>query len=230
MTHIVPISLPIRFQAIRVPVQWKCEMTSEPWIKTLPPDDNDKFLFYAEAVEGAARTYDPWELRDEFIRLRPAHGPKLLLQFLDKVGMFDKPELEDADENPHILGGGYSVKVGVIRHDFRSQARRDYGHFWDMQHSLVRAMRSRTSGIFDAPELPLRFRRGRRECYAEITATTFMDAVITTIEIRSSSRSQVPEMCPPRLRDCFFSYGSPVAQVLPVVLRSSGVSSEATTE
>jgi hypothetical protein len=164
-------------------VQWKCEVASEPWIKTIPPDENDKYLFYAEAIEGAAHAYDPWELRDEFLRLRPAHGPKLLLEFLDKVGMFDKPELEDADENPHILGGGYSVKLGAIEHDFRSQARRDYGHFWEMQHLFVEAMRSRTSRLFDAHELPLRFRRGRRECYAEITATTFIEAVITTIKI-----------------------------------------------
>jgi hypothetical protein len=165
-------------------VQWKCEVTSEPWINTVPPDENDKLVFYAEAIGGAPKAYDAWELRAEFLRLRPeADGPKLLLEFLDKVGMFDKPEPEDADENPHILGGGYSVKFEGIRLDFRSQPRRDYWHFWEMQRIFAEEMRSRTSRQFDAYELPLRFRRGRRGSYAEIAATSFMQAVITTIKI-----------------------------------------------
>src|SRR4051812_4644402 len=74
---LIPTNLPVFFQCLRFPVKWA-------WLKL-----SDGLGYVAPHVDRAqyATTFDPWEKRSEFLRLRPGNTDKLLT-FLNSVGVF----------------------------------------------------------------------------------------------------------------------------------------------
>jgi hypothetical protein len=182
MAHLVPVSLPIRLQCLRVPVSWSYKGVDVPLLGPGYQEGPDAYTFQAYIAKGEPSTYDPWEMRDEFFRLQSGGGPDKLLQFLNKTGLFDKAAPEDIAFSPKITDE-YGVEHKHLTFWVRDQPRRDYAYFWDMRALLCQSMLSQKDDLLRNFDFSVRFVRAKSVSYFLLTTVSLLEAVAASIQI-----------------------------------------------
>jgi hypothetical protein len=179
MAQVIPLTLPIKLQCLRMPVQWECRRTGVK-IRTGKKEIEDD-AFRAEFVEGKPTPYDPWEMRAEFFRLRFEEGSAPVLQFLHKVGLFDTAEPEDVESSPGVADG-FAIEYAGQQFVVRDQAERDLDYFWSVRGLAEISMRSKKNQ-FTVLDFATRFVQSKNGGYLLLTAVSFLEALVASLQI-----------------------------------------------
>jgi hypothetical protein len=179
MTQLLSLNLPIHLQCLKVPIQWvreRCQL--EVLDEQLRPHKYESWCYQGKVLYSKPQigspwakldTYDPWEMRTEFLRLESLDGSKrsdAFFAFLQKVGAFATFE-ERTDLRIFEAEGGLEV-VG-------EQPLRGEDHFWEELEAIKDGMRKNNSWDHD---FKVRFvTQGRRKTFLVLTTVSFVDAV-----------------------------------------------------
>jgi hypothetical protein len=192
MAHRYILNLPIHCQFLAAPVRWELAERTRTGIWFRPRLER----------QAKAKAIDPWEARAEFLRLPldPSHpqflcAPAKLIEFLNRVGIWDQPSGLDKRES-----GVAVLDTGHVVYD---QPSRDLSFFWETQMHLeglmddkssflrdvyLRAKRPRNSGeairFADREDVfALNFDWERRAPRPSITTVCFWSAVLLSLQI-----------------------------------------------
>jgi hypothetical protein len=194
MAHRLILDLPIHCQFLAAPVRWEV-------IK--PQRDTGGYYDLRCHLKRHAKatTIDPWQERAEFLRLPldPSHprfhrAPERLIEFLNRVGVWEQPSFIDRRLEGTVLSTGHVVY---------GQPMRDLSFFWETQMLLEDLMNDESSlfregylrskrpqnwaeaeGIAERQDIfSLTFDWGKRVPRPTITTVCFWNAVLLTLQI-----------------------------------------------
>lgn len=199
MAHKLVLDLPIHCQFLAASARWEIVGDPNAGIST----------WFRPRLERQAKaaTLDPWQARAEFLRLPldPDHprfdlAPQKLIQFLDRVGVWEQPSYWDIFDTPREE---YEVAVLDTGHAVFGQPTRDLSFFWETQGFLedlmddkaslfreryLRSKRPRNSAeaawLVDRQDVfSMIFDWGGRAPRPTITTVCFWNAVLLSLQI-----------------------------------------------
>jgi CGNR zinc finger len=189
MSQVIPVNLPIRFQSLRVPAKWRIERFD----KTKDEDH----MFSAALTYSPVSSYDAWEKRNEFFRLKEGDNEGLL-NFLNSIGVWDRPNQDDAgdfgEDDPHEFtqeGGDFLVQGQPLRFS---------DDFWHIrEHAQIALSSKKGLDILSAFDLPVRLVLKSTGSYFLICTITFLETLLATVLIDNAKGARVLKCARP---DC----------------------------
>ena len=213
MTQLIPSNLPIYFQCLCVPVKWerkqKLSMAAFPNLANLAallgnnvPGQQDRDLLKVEILPGPARTFDPWEKRNEFFRLVTGDTEDLLT-FLSGVGLFERPGFEHLTFNEERAFE--SVPCTTVSGDAGKTHQVTYlpttseGRIWALRGLLENTLRKPEGWTGKYADFQVRIIRSKGEARVIITTTTFLESLLLTLCVDQVQGAKVRKCARP---DC----------------------------
>jgi hypothetical protein len=186
MSQIISVSLPIRFQSLCIPSQW-----------TIPIDDKDENpTFEAKFTKSPVSTYDAWEKRNEFFRLKEGDNVGLL-NFLDSVGLWNR--LGQGDD-PNWEAETREFTHEGLKFVVEEQPWREPDEIWHIrEHARIALSSKARLDVLGQFELPTRLVLKRTGSYFLICTVAFLDALFATIVLDHAEGARVQRCARP---DC----------------------------
>ena len=172
MAHLLGANLPIRFQSLAAATKWVL-------IKHAKEASNG--LHVMSILESPPTTFDPWDKRNEFFRLREG-DTEGLLSLLHTVGLFRAATLaEGASPEEKDFVEETSIKAGKgLGFEVRYVTEFEEATIWHMRRVLLNTLKGH-GDVGDYSEFRVRLVRVKGEPQIVLTTTTFMEALLLTI-------------------------------------------------
>lgn len=177
---LIPVNLPIHFQCLRDRVEWYWEAKPRSRLYTLAfggePRIDDRDCFRVRPIAGKATTFDPWEKRDEFLRLRKGDNDALL-SFLNTVGLLGVFTVSEEDKVCRMKG------PDGISYSANYQPCNEVQEIWHIRRLIQGSLENLSSETGEYGDFKLRLATLRGTARATITTTTFLEALTLTLRI-----------------------------------------------
>ena len=210
---LISTNLPVFFRCFRVPVEWKLgRYTEYSQLAALAaltrrgkgkPEQDSGFLSVRYS-SGPATTYDPWEKRDEFFRLK-GDDTEGLLKLLATVGVvrtraggmnWGVGEREDSPKNAHRKGWRGNAIHSSIPIQFQCSGDLGAPQIAAKFSRILRQAHWRTDyKIFEA----FRLVRSKGRAQVNVTTMTFLEAILLTLSVDRVQKAKVLKCARP---DC----------------------------
>jgi len=208
---LIPTSLPLYFQCLSVPVEWG--QAKYPQIsgsrrtpstgRTAPlrnllgkpdPDLLEVRLKHRELRADSLPSFDPWEKRNEFFRLK-SDDLQALLKFLNRVGLFEKAgqPLTGEATNTALVPADRGI-------DYEIEYAEQIGatHIWRIRKLLKNSLKNR-SEVGDYADFQVRILRVNGQPRVVLTTATFLEALLLTLTVDRVLAAKVQKCARP---DC----------------------------
>jgi hypothetical protein len=195
MTRLIPLNLPVRWECLKIPVEWTRKLVRHSGTTRGGEEiEFEEWSYSADLIdEPRLDTYDAWELRSEFLRIE-RDDSEALFAFLKKVGLFDRATVTDVALDSRLLSSLPSLGA-----DIADQPTRDEEHFWEMRNWIEHEMLGKTNNL-DHFRFDVQFaRKGKHDAYLLVTTSSFMEALAVSVCIDRAQRAQVRKCARP---DC----------------------------
>jgi hypothetical protein len=209
MTHLklIEANFPTYFRCLCVPVEWRRAITRQTSANNLRSvlllasdapalkEEQDGDLLEVERVypdvTGAdaknrakellrATTFDPWEKRAEFFRLKKG-DTDALLTFLRSVGLFERPRFAD-DDSP--VGKTFMSAQDGSLHEAPVVSKISEKHIWGVRRLIEGSLNALEGHSGKHDDFQVRFERSKDGKWRLIlTTATFLDALLLTLSV-----------------------------------------------
>jgi predicted RNA-binding Zn ribbon-like protein len=206
MTHekLIPSNLPLYFQCLRAPCEVETKlrprhsrlgalqhlMESRAGKKI----DEQATTFYWSPEDAPAETYDPWEWRGRFFRIKEGDNESLI-DFLRAVGLFAAPLLGSDPSEHSTLITAPDGQNHVVRYmqEMRIES------VWGLRSMIENSLRelSKHTGKFADFNVRILLAKGRPR--VTITTCTFYESLLLTLAVDRVERAKVRKCARP---DC----------------------------
>lgn len=198
-------NLPIYYRCLCAPTKWaraRKEITNlsalarllkvEP--TALQPELDEDFL-RVTLERGVATSFDPWEKRSEFFRLKPG-DTEALLKFLATVGLFEAVGLDaGGDETRALISAGDEQPHYTTRYQTKTSEK----YIWGMQRLLIGALKNLEKHTGKYRDFQVRIVHAKTGPRAVLTTTTFVESLLLTLAIDKVQDAKVRKCTRP---DC----------------------------
>lgn len=209
-TNLIPSSLPVYFQCLRVP----CEVRTSPRPHRTPGLEKLEMLralmkpgthtkpvnLYWYTTELEADIYDPWEERARFFRIKEGDNEGLI-KFLQSVGLFKSPELPgDPDEHTSPV-----TDPDGLHHTARYTSEMAISAVWSFRRAIENSLQNlrRHTGRYKDFDARIILMQGQPKVL--ITTCTFFDSVLLTLAVDRVQRAKVRKCARPDCEALFSS-------------------------
>jgi len=205
MTQLIASNLPIYFQCLCAPTEWT--RAKKPFralraaLANLPPPETvelDSDFLQAHQKPGVATTFDPWEKRNEFFRLK-TDDTAALLEFLPTVGLFEAGTL------PFPPDAAKGESLCLIRasdgHVYNTHflAKTSERYIWGMQRLLMNALQNLETYKGASRDFQVRIVHEKKGPRVTLTTLTFLESLLLTLAVDKVQRAKVRKCARP---DC----------------------------
>jgi hypothetical protein len=206
---LISTNLPVFFRCFRVPVEWKLgRYTEYSQLAALAaltrrgkgkPEQDSGFLSVRYS-SGPATTYDPWEKRDEFFRLK-GDDTEGLLKLLATVGLFERAggmnwgvgEREDSPKNAIVRAGAETQFIVPYLSNFSVQG------IWALRRLLQNSLESLDKHTGEQINFQAQIVRSKGRAQVNVTTMTFLEAILLTLSVDRVQKAKVLKCARP---DC----------------------------
>ena len=213
MTQIlIPTNLPVFFQCFRTPAEWKLgrftkykqfdALASLTRVGMGEPEKDSGFLTVRYS-SGAATTYDPWEKRDEFFRLKRG-DTEGLLKFLGTVGLFERAEVtssvgedEDSPDCAIVRAGAEMPLMVPYLSNFSVQS------IWEFRRWVEGSLESLDKHTGEHFDFQAQIVRSKGRAQVNVTTATFKEALLLTLSVDRVLKAKVRKCARP---DCAVTF------------------------
>jgi len=211
MTHtkMLDATIPLYYQCLSIPVEWRRKTKRQkPIYGSLralgppepPANEQDGDLLEVEQLFGKATTFDPWEKRNEFFRLREG-DTEALLTFLRGVGVFGC--LDHGWGSETATTTVVSADSGLL-YDVRSGSKISEKDVWGFRRMIQRSLRKLGEHSGKHRDFQVRIEHARNGKFRlMLTTATFLDALLLTLSVDQAQGARVRKCARP---DCGVSF------------------------
>lgn len=207
MTHLISSNLPVVFQCLRVEASW--DRALQPLTALLYKPDLTKrwdgdFL-EVKTLGRKATTFDPWEKRNEFFRLRRG-DTEGLLSFLQTVGVFHRPDQAGltAKYTDSEIGRFQTVDHGKVYY-VEYLRRISENEIWEIRRLIEGSLQKAEQRSGEHSDFHSRIVRSEGNARLIVTTTTFLEALELTITVDQVQRAKIRKCARP---DCGVSFSN----------------------
>lgn len=204
-------NLPIYYQCLCAPTKWARAtkdftnlsalarlLKDQP--ESLQPELDEDFL-RVRMERGLATSFDPWEKRNEFFRLKPG-DTEALLRFLPTIGLFEAAGLDtDGDEDHALIRAGDDQPLYKTRYATKTSEKR----IWGMQRLLIGSLKNLEKHTGTHRDFPVRIIHAKSGPRVILTTTTFLEAILLTLAVDKVEDAKVTKCARP---DCGVPFSS----------------------
>jgi hypothetical protein len=150
---------------------------------------------YWYATRGQADTYDPWEERGRFFRIRE-DDDEALINFLQSVGLFKAPELPGGPNEKNIY---LVTDPGGMDHTARYTPEMTISAVWSFRRLIENSLRDLGKHTGQYTDFNARMILVKGQPKVLITTCTFFDSLLLTLAVDKVEKAKVRKCARP---DC----------------------------
>jgi len=192
---LIPANLPVYFQSLAVPCKWTARQ-----LKTKGQESETEYTVTHQP--GSATSFNPWQKRDEFFRLRSGDRDGLLA-LLGSVGVWQKA---GSDTIRRYRANTVFFGPDRIIYEAEYQSRVHGDMIWSYQTYLQKELQKTSKDFELLYDYTVQIRRDK-EPRVLLTTVTFEDALALTVNVDRVMNARVVKCARP---DCgiLFSHSS----------------------
>ena len=200
MTQHGRLNLPLFFECLCIPVEWR-QAISKPAAKTitlasLKGDLLEVMSISTGTSEKPMPQFDPWEKRGEFFRLKN-NDTEGLLRFLRSVGLLQRTGLGNIGEGVEQSTKASSGRGMPFEVNYSPQVRAS--NIWGLRELIKGSLETGSDELGDWSDFQTRIVRTKDGPRIMLTTTTFVDAMLLTLNVDRVLRAKVRKCARP---DC----------------------------
>jgi hypothetical protein len=183
MTQLLESNLPVYFQCLAVPVEWKRALLPYKNLASLMdpnfPEPQEGDLLAVHLVHSRDPVaFDPWEKRNEFFRL-PQGDTDALLAFLRRVGFFERPRAFIDEDGIETIIRVKDDETHYVQYNHKTSEKR----IWGLRRLLMGSLEKLSTWTGKHSDFQMRIVRSKGEARVIVTTTTFLEAIQLTLTV-----------------------------------------------
>ena len=201
---LIATNLPVFFRCFRIPAEWRLgrftklhqfdDLQALARVARGEPEQDSSFLT-VHYSPGTTTTYNPWEKRDEFFRLKP-DDTEGLIRFLGTVGLFERvPKFGEREESPDFAVARTAKRTLMV--PYLSNFRID--SIWEARRLLQNSLGSLDKHTGEQIDFHTQIVRSKERAQVNVTTTTFLEAILLTLSVDRVQKAKVLKCARP---DC----------------------------
>lgn len=201
--HLIRSNLPIYYQCLSVPTEWtratketRLSLADLADAKSKTPELDEDFL-RVRRKPGEATSFDPWEKRSDFFRLKRGDSEGLL-KFLATVGLFEAA-VHDIDLAKEEASALIRPGEGHPMYKARYMTKVSEKYIWEMHRLLIGSLNNLAGHTGKYRDIQARIVHSKNGPQVILTTTTFLEAVLLTLAVDKVERAKVSKCARP---DC----------------------------
>jgi hypothetical protein len=202
MTRLISSNLPIYFQCLRVPTEWTRAIATNALARyahlmNSSKEESHGDLLQVHRAPGVATTFDPWEMRNKFFRLKPGDS-EALISFLQTAGLFEAAGRTFLGKEPNAEKRAITT-TNDGQFETRYLEKMSEEHIWGLQRLLNGALRNLAGHTGKYSDFQVQIVHAKGGPKVILTTTTFLDSLLLTLAVDKVQGAKVRKCARP---DC----------------------------